>query len=394
MINTRKMNAMCIRSGMPNERTQGTHGTHVNAPIGRTKTRFKKLVSEVPQHYYKPLHEKDLSIISRFKHLAAFHLNLPTTYLYLINDGNKAQCMYWTVSTQHAPPSVAKSTQAPITEPYIGHHRFDEQMYNETLLEGEVIDDAVFLISDIHVYQNKPVMQSTSYKAGLIRSIIEKRYTPDKLIDTYRLMYKEFVDCEYIKSFWDDYRQLLPYSKSIVGVVFRPNMFKANKDSANKSIKNFSVYLTKPHCYDISKAFERANAVSASKVTGPSGSEGSMPAGMSVPHQTSDTKKAITTAVKQRLVTNTKTNRTFIVIADANKNKPDVYHLYDATTLKRIDLGTVTSVSNSLKLQKCYKTETLRRFADAEHAIDGLLFECTYVERFDKWEPTTLIQQA
>src|SRR3990172_13908 len=339
-------------------------------------------------HFYKALHPNHLNFLKRYKHLISYNLEAPRYWLYLTTNKSGQPKAYYLNANLHQ-SATAKSDEVLIS----GRHRLSPELFQETIIEGQLVTPdsgtkPIFLISDLLVYKGQAMLNqhSYTYRLSCLDSILKNHWQPDSLIDTYDWQLKTQVEMEYLNAFWTartgsptglSFGQIsssrgteTSYQSQINGLVFRPNA---------KSLRNFTIYLTQPHCYSFTDS--SINQL----IMIPPKSE--MPATVS----TKTTAKPEVTAKSASAKTELKTpttqpdNRRFLVVPDARPNKPDVYYLYQPEGDSRKQLATVTSLANSLKIRELFQTNQANLVSFNDRA--GLYFECQYRSRFRKWEP-------
>jgi len=383
-------------------------------------------------HFYKPLHNNDFQYLERFNHLATYNVEAPRYFLYLTTDSNgESQAIY--LENNFTQGNLDKQVNL---DKLLGRHRLSPELYNETILDGQIINDT-FLISDLLVYKGQPMLGSSqnnnsghsmSYRLSILDSLVKNHWQPDHLIDTYKWELKSYIEMTKptkLAEFWQN-RTKLTYLNKINGLIFRPNA---------RSLKNFTVYLTQPHCHDLTHESEISRVFASLSQTkessqvkqfknkiqlgnqvqvqvhpglGFAGTTSRAPAGKDQFVESPSKSKKIVS------LRNTQEPCQFLVINDTDINKPDVYYLYslENPTEKR-EVATITTLENSLKLQKIFQdlqssaTTMLSghspdqpsglRKANCE-AVDppdlqsnGLKFQCLYRSRFRRWEPVNLI---
>ena len=77
-------------------------------------------------------------------------------------------------------------------------YRFDDEIFNNTLLEGELLKDKSgkwsFIIEDIHVFCNKQMSKYSNFidRIDAIYKMMNDMYTPDKNLETIPLYVKKY----------------------------------------------------------------------------------------------------------------------------------------------------------------------------------------------------------
>jgi hypothetical protein len=101
--------------------------------------------------------------------------------------------------------------------------RFSEELYSDTVLEGETIkigNDWSFLLSDIHLYRGQPLQSNTfDERYRRMTKLLNEEYISDDYIEPFRLLKKEVFDYTDIKSVREKYIPTLPFQ--VNGYLFK-----------------------------------------------------------------------------------------------------------------------------------------------------------------------------
>lgn len=169
----------------------------------------------------------DTSIIKRYKHLAYINTNQRICLLILATFKCKNVCLL--IDKQNSIIYVLKC-------------QFRPSLYQGTIFEGEMVD-TYFMISDFLVYMQKNIVShALDRRITLLNSIISsKNYQYDSLLDPFRIMVKDFVDCSELSSYVHEYLPTTPYKDKVSGIIFRPN-----ENSNRNLIYNFGQHVPVP----------------------------------------------------------------------------------------------------------------------------------------------------
>jgi hypothetical protein len=150
---------------------------------------------------------KDCEHLISTPHIVTLQLNLPLIYLFLTKTKGINRAYY-------------DSASWPNTE--TDNHRFSEELFEqETLFSGYLFED-MFIVENIHVFKGQPVTSAIDQRLSLLNSIIDNEYVPDPVIETRKIITKDFIEYEYLRSFMEEHVSRLPYAKHIVGLRFCP----------------------------------------------------------------------------------------------------------------------------------------------------------------------------
>lgn len=201
---------------------------------------------------YRFIQERDLPILKKYKHYACFNINKPTRYLFLTKYKGNQYCLYIAPNRLDKNNKQDKNKQSSDKTSYINKvysvkHRFDNELYNDTLFEGESVQinrkNYIYLISDILLHKKQTCQDySFSKKIDIIKDILTHKYRQDTGFDTNQILLKDFVEYKYLKSFVNEYLITVPYLQHISGIIFRPNI---------KSNRNLILILNKKDFHDI-----------------------------------------------------------------------------------------------------------------------------------------------
>lgn len=176
--------------------------------------------------YYKFLDDKDLPVLKKFEHRICFNLKQKPTYLFLTTFQKQKFCLYFDVEMK---------------EIYSVRHRFDEDLFDDTLLEGELIKVSqqhyIYLVSDLLILHEKINTEHLDKKLTTLHKIVEIKHRPDPGFDPCQLLVKDFVEYKYMESLMNNHYLTVPYRQYISGLIFRP-VVKSNRNIITVLDKN------------------------------------------------------------------------------------------------------------------------------------------------------------
>ena len=101
--------------------------------------------------------------------------------------------------------------------------RFSEELYSDTVLEGETIkieNNWSLLVSDIHLYRGQSLQSNTfDERYRRMTKLLNEEYVSDEYVEPFRLFKKEVFDYTDIKSVRDKYIPTLPFQ--VNGYLFK-----------------------------------------------------------------------------------------------------------------------------------------------------------------------------
>lgn len=133
-------------------------------------------------------------------------------------------------------------------------YRFDDEIFNNTLLEGELLKDKngkwAFVIEDVHVFCNKQMSKYQNFidRINTINKMMNDMYTQDSSIETIPLTVKKYFTYNDINYLKDIYIENINYN--FQGVYFTPflpkhprlifltNFLETENKQNNKSVEN------------------------------------------------------------------------------------------------------------------------------------------------------------
>jgi hypothetical protein len=141
-------------------------------------------------------------------HFVTVNMTLPLVYLYITKTKGINRSYYITVSSGCAERE---------------DHRFSEELFErEVLLSGYIFDNT-YIVEDVIIYKGEIVTgQPIDKRLKLINEIIDHCYVPDPIIETRKIISKDFVEYEYLRSFLTEHIPRLSYFAHVNGLRFCP----------------------------------------------------------------------------------------------------------------------------------------------------------------------------
>ena len=161
---------------------------------------------------HKPVDQAAVSIrdyeyaITQSPHIVTLNFNIPTVKLYLTKVKGVNRCIYG-----DNPSSFAC-------------HRFSDEVFDaDTVFIGYLMNDLnMYMIEDILVHKQENISNyAIDKRLNIINTIVNQQYTPDPVLETIRITVKDYVEYEYLGSFYED-AITKPYATYINGLRFCP----------------------------------------------------------------------------------------------------------------------------------------------------------------------------
>lgn len=151
----------------------------INMDVGFKTPSFK---------YFKMIKEGDFDMLRKYPHVVTVNYGIhPLWCLWLTTINGIHYNLYVNLVTKQIIWS---------------RHRFSPKLYNDTILEGEMIGDN-FIIWDLMVHKGVSIMTSHNHakRQDIIRTILDHQYVPDPVIENVKLINREYVAYQHIKSY-------------------------------------------------------------------------------------------------------------------------------------------------------------------------------------------------
>lgn len=103
-------------------------------------------------------------------------------------------------------------------------HRFSESLFEkDLLLVGYLLDSRVFMVEDIIINRGEDVSSlPIDKRLVILNEIIDQHYVPDPVLETNSIVVKEYVEYDFLHSFYTEHALKQSYSLYINGLVFCP----------------------------------------------------------------------------------------------------------------------------------------------------------------------------
>jgi len=220
--------------------------------------------------------------------------------------------------------------------------RFSEELYSDTILEGETIkigNDWSFLLSDIYLYRaNSLQMNTFDERYRCMTKLLYEEYISDEYIEPFRLLKKDVFDYTDIKSVREKYIPTLPFQ--VNGYLFK-----------STTVSTYDILYIFPECRN-KKEDEM----------------GREPSDSIIATNTSPKKVKEVSIIKDEMAFITK-----------KTEYPDVYELYESPTAKMYDYAGIPTIGVSKMVREWFgeKTELV------------ILFRKNKIN--DRWGPVSVI---
>lgn len=385
-----------VKATFNNDHNHHNNNNHDQREDGRTNGRQINPY-QTSNKYYKFLEESDIMLLKKHQHLVCFNLNQKPTYLFLTSYANQQFCIYF-------------GSQI---EGFVSvKHRFNEKLYNDTLIEGELVkvsqNHYIYLVSDLLVYNGQINYDPLDKKLQTLQNIFYKNFKSDPGFDVCQILIKEFVKYEQLQSFVNNHLQTTSYQQYVNGIIFRP-LVKSNKSIIvvlNKKFHNINIPGKESHIPSYHTQSSTPRPIHTPPPTTNSHTEGlgqslsqNQNLGIKAPQPIASNHNADS---RESEVANVVTSVANISSKVENKNvikinhklhtkvhfnikqtgKPDVYELWLFNGKEPFRYGIA-----SIPSKEC--SELVKEWFSS--AIDSkLIVECEYVKNFNKWKPVKL----
>lgn len=290
-----------------------------------------------------------------FKFIKTDDLQTLKSYPYLVTPNyglNPIWCLWLTtINSTHYSLYVNLVTKQIIWS----KHRFLPELYNDTLFEGEIINQK-FIIWDILLKNsNSTTYLNLNQRIDIMRGILQNDYVSDSLIENLSIQLKTYVELHLIKSF---ILHLLNNSDiPIKGIIFVP---------IEKSTKCLTLlFNNKTHLpsFDLGAL----DPIDLNPITPIDEDKMIYPDDLNDP--------------------DTYTKEFWLAPADKSYNYYQ-YYSRNNKELVRVGLVIIRSLEQSFKINHIFQTNK----GINKYGVKNLLkFKCIYLKKFKKWEPIELI---
>jgi len=216
--------------------------------------------------------------------------------------------------------------------------RFSEELYSDTVLEGETIkigNDWSFLLSDIHLYQGK-TLQSNAFDERYHRmtKLLNEEYVSDDYIEPFRLLKKEVFDYTDIKSVREKYIPTLPFQ--VNGYLFK-----------SIAVAKYDILYIFPECRNKKEESHRDQVIENNEHI---------------------IEKSVQKEMKDEMIFITK-----------KTEYPDVYELYESSNSKMYDYAGIPTIGVSKLMREWFRDKTELSILFRKNKIN------------ERWEPVSLM---
>ena len=225
-------------------------------------------------------------------------------------------------------------------------YRFDDSVFNDTLLDGELVKDKennwMFLISNVLVFKGEKQKGNVITRYNKIYSLLKNCYTPDNLLDICPLVVKKIFTYEDYDKLITQFIPSLTYQ--IRGLYFNTlNTKHANYLFLYKQNQNFKPYNKGKTSYNNNNKFNKSGNKHGSE------------------------KSSNYDNSKKELDSNNK------IFKISKTMQPEIYDLHEDNN--KIGVAYISGIKCSRLIKKILKEK------------DSANVECTYNTKFSKWEP-------
>lgn len=325
---------------------------------------------KIIQKHFDKLDYNSFSKLNSNPYLASLKTNGNPYYLYLTKYDFINQCIF-----------IDKKVQAGYFLPrmIISRFEFCESLFNNTLLEGEMLknekDQWIFIINDIIVYNNYYLEKMNFLKRlNLLHEIISTKFNSDKN-DICYFQIKKYVTYDKMKWLIKEFLPSLSYTCR--GIYFQPLYlkFKGILNNFDDSLitevsrikyQNSGVFISKK--VDSDKSLKSSDE---SETLHKKPSFKTMLSSTSLRSTSSSTNSLSSIGDDKKIFLIEKTEL------------PDVYNLYDCHTNQKQGIACVPYMQTSKLLLNLFQDTNLN---------NKLIMECEYKKYFNKWVPLNLVE--
>lgn len=271
-------------------------------------------------------------------------------YLFLTTIGEEQYCIY-----------IDKKVKEGHTHPrmLIVNYRFDESLYKDTLMEGELLknndNEWLFIITNLLLYKGELQKNKTIViRLNTVYQMLTEFYKKDDYMEICPLYVKRLFSYHEMDKIFDEYIPTLNYK--VRGIYFEG--FKNQKrDKSNRLQNNNDHLYLFPRNMKFEKPKEKIDITSYKSEK--------------------EKQKSIKKAEKVNV-----SGREFVTFMIRKTDKSDIYNLYclEDDDIKKYGIAWIDSLRTSKKIAKNFKQK------------DSFNIQCVYSKEMDKWRPVNITE--
>lgn len=157
----------------------------------------------------KAIKPQDYEVLLNAPHLVTLNVDLPLVYLYVTNTKGINRSYY--------------DSPVPGFQSFTDNHRFGSELFQKDMLFSGYLFDKMYIVEDIII--NLGEVTATlpiDKRLSIINNILDHNYVPDPVMERHKIVSKDYVEYEYLRSFLKDHVPKLPYANHINGLRFCP----------------------------------------------------------------------------------------------------------------------------------------------------------------------------
>jgi hypothetical protein len=152
---------------------------------------------------------QDYEALLNAPHLVTLNMDLPLVYLYITNTKGINRSYY--------------DSPAPGFQAFTDNHRFGSELFQKEMLFSGYLFDNMYIVEDIVINMGEVATTlPIDKRLSIINNILDHNYVPDPVMERHKIVSKDYVEYEYLRSFLKDHVPTLPYAKHINGLRFCP----------------------------------------------------------------------------------------------------------------------------------------------------------------------------